>query len=98
MWQPGRILVFGLDNLVKPSIIGKIRAPVRSSITAIGTVFDLNEPFLTAGHSNGDITWFQARCGTCVRQGLSFSVFVIVIFTSFVIFVVISRFCHCHFN
>ena len=45
-------------------VMGRIHAVSRSSITSVKYTFINQKPFIIAGHSNGQIAWYSAKCGT----------------------------------
>ena len=60
LWS-GQIQIY---NLTDGKIIGRIHTVGNSSLTDVKYTFINQKPFILAGHANGQIGWYSAKCGT----------------------------------
>ena len=51
-------------SLLDGKVIGRIHTVAQSSLTDVKYTFINNKPFILAGHANGQIGWYSAKCGT----------------------------------
>ena len=56
-----KIEIYSLDTNKQ---IGRIHSAGRTSITALKYTLIENQPFIICGHSNGQVGWYGAKCGT----------------------------------
>ena len=60
LWN-GQIQILNIDD---QKLIGRIHTVGDCSLTELKYVFINKTPFIIAGHANGQVEWYSAKCGT----------------------------------